>query len=199
MSNNEQQTNDTNKWQQLDEENTQDVESSEQAETGEAVEGLEFPSHGELENQLTAAEQKAAECHEKMMMARAELENVRKRSERDVQNAHKFANEKLLAEMLPVMDSLTRALEGPAPSNEESQNMRKGIELTLDLLENSLKKGGVEVIAPDAGETFNPEQHEAMSMQPGTDQASNTVVQVLQKGYLLNGRVLRAAMVIVAQ
>lgn len=197
MNNKQHENDEKNKWQQLDEENLQDADVEE---TNDAEpEGLEFPSHGDLETQLTAAEQQANEYKEKMMMARAELENVRKRSDRDVQNARKFANEKLLADMLPVIDSLTRAIEGPEPEEAASQNMYKGIELTLGLFESTLSKSGVEVISPEAGEAFNPEQHEAMSMQPGSGQATNTIVQVLQKGYLLNGRVLRAAMVIVAQ
>lgn len=190
------------KWQQIDEDavaNETEQPMDEQQQDSEQQEGLDFPSHQELEDQLTVAEQKVAEYKDKMVLAHAELENVRKRSERDVQNARKFGVEKLLGDMLPVIDSLTRALEGGAPTDEQAKAMHQGIELTLDLFEKTLTKYGVEVISPEAGEAFNPEQQEAMSMQPGTGLEANCVVQVLQKGYLLNGRVLRAAMVIVSQ
>ncbi len=190
-----------NKWQELDEDaavNEVEGELDDEV-TEEAGEGLEFPSHQQLEDQLTAAEQKVAEFKDKAILAHAELENVRKRAERDVQNAHKYGSEKLLSDMLPVIDSLTRALEGPEPSDEQAKAMRQGIELTLDMFEKTLTKYGVEVIAPETGETFNPELHEAMSAVPNSGQPENTVVQVLQKGYSLNGRVLRAAMVMVAQ
>lgn len=191
-----------NKWQQIDEDavsNETEQVLDDVQDDAEQAESLDFPSHQQLEDQLTAAEQKAAEFKEKMILAHAELDNVRKRSERDVQNAHKFGVEKLLGDMLPVIDSLTRALEGPEPTDAQAQAMHQGIELTLDLFEKTLTKYGVEVISPEAGEAFNPEQQEAMSMQPGTGLEPNSVVQVLQKGYLLNGRVLRAAMVIVSQ
>lgn len=189
-----------NKWQEIDEQPVEhDMDETSLEEATEAAEGIEFPSHQQLEDQLTAAEQKVAAYKEKMMLAHAELDNVRKRAERDVQNAHKFGTEKLLSDMLPVIDSLTRAIEGPEPQSQEAQNMREGIVLTLDILEKSLGKYGVEVINPEPGDAFNPEQQEAMSMQPGTGLGANCVVQVLQKGYSLNGRVLRAAMVIVSQ
>ncbi len=193
-----------NKWQEIDEEaGTNELEDLLEDETvalDEATtEGLEFPSHQALEDQLTAAEQKVAEFKEKAILAHAELENVRKRAERDVQNAHKYGAEKLLSDMLPVIDSLTRAIEGPEPTDSASKGMYDGIVLTLELFEKTLTKYGVEVIAPEVGETFNPEQHEAMSAVPNSGQPENTVVQVLQKGYSLNGRVLRAAMVMVAQ
>ncbi|MDF1654409.1 MAG: nucleotide exchange factor GrpE [Coxiellaceae bacterium] len=190
------------KWQEIDEDaavnELEDAVTDDQEET-ELQEGLEFPSHQALEDQLTAAEQKVAEFKDKAILAHAELENVRKRAERDVQNAHKFGAEKLLSDMLPVIDSLTRAIEGPEPTDEAAKSMRQGIELTLDMFEKALAKHGVDAIAPQPGDAFNPEQHEAMSAVPNSGQPENTVVQVLQKGYSLNGRVLRAAMVMVAQ
>jgi molecular chaperone GrpE len=178
------------------------VEAQVEAQDGEQAaeqSGIEFPSRENLEDQLTAFEKKAEEYKEKALLAHAELENVRKRAERDVQNAHRYANDKLLTEMLPVIDSLTRAQEGVNSEDPQVQAMCEGIQLTLDLLEKTLAKFAVEAIAPETGEAFNPEQHEAMSMAPAGDVASGCVVQTLQKGYLLNGRVLRAAMVIVAQ
>jgi molecular chaperone GrpE len=180
---------------ELDE--VEDIDVRENADASDA--GIEFPSRQNIEDDLTDAEQKADEAKEKMLAAYAELENVRKLSARDVQNAHRYGNEKILTELLPVIDSLTRAIEGEAPQDKAAKAMHDGIELTLDMFEKTLTKFGVEVIAPEKGDTFNPEQHEAMSMVPESGVDTNCIVQVLQKGYLLNGRVLRAAMVMVAQ
>ena len=127
--------------------------------------GLEFPSRQELEDQLTTLERKASEYQEKAMRAYAEMENLRRRAERDVANAHKFGSERLLADLLPVMDSLLRALEGPVPQDTPAKTMREGISLTLDLLHKTLIKHSVVVIDPVPGTLFNPELHEAMVVQ----------------------------------
>ncbi len=113
-------------------------------------------------------------------------------------NAHKFANEKLLKELLPVIDSLNRGIAGVNVDDEHLATMLTGMEMTRELLEKALGRFGVEVLNPAKGDTFDPALHEAMSMQPDPEVESNTVLQVLEKGYQLNGRVLRAAMVIVA-
>lgn len=171
-----------------------DVESP--VDTEEA--GLEFPSHSKLEDQLTAAEQKADDYKNQMLRMQAELENVRRRAERDVANAHKYGSEKLLSDMLPVVDSLIRGMEIPEAKDPHVKAMRDGMQLTLDLFEKALAKHGLDVIDPAVGEAFDPQQHEAMSMQQDPEAESNTILQVIQKGYSLNGRVIRAAMVIVA-
>ncbi len=132
------------------------------------------------------------------LRAQAELDNVRRRLERDVSNAHKYGVERLILELLPIFDSLTRGLEGVSSDDQKTQSIRQGIELTIHMFQEVLKKNGIVSILPASGDPFNPEQHEAMSMQSHPDAHPNTIVQVLQPGYLLHDRVIRAAMVIVA-
>ncbi len=160
--------------------------------------GLTYPSHEELEQELNALEMRIAEYKDAAIRAKAEAENTKRRAERDVQNAHKYGNEKILTDMLPVVDSLVRGLEGQEPTDPAAKALREGMQLTLNLFEKTLEKHGIAIIDPVKGDVFNPELHEAMSMQADPDAQSNTVLQVLQKGYELNGRVIRAAMVIVA-
>lgn len=132
---------------------------------------------------------------ELVLRVQAEMENVRRRAARDVDNASKYALEKFARELLVIVDNLERAL---AQSTEGSQTLREGIELTFQSLVSTLERFGVVAINPQ-GEPFNPEQHEAMSIIEHPDAAPNSVVTVLQKGFLLNGRLLRPAMVIVAK
>lgn len=168
-------------------------------ENEESQEGLEFPSREKLEDQLTAMERKVEQYKNQYMRAEAELQNVRRRAERDVSNAHKFGSEKLLADLLPVMDSMIRGLESPESQDPHAKAMRDGLVMTLDILMKTLQKHGIELIDPKAGEPFNPEQHEAMSMISDPDADPNTISEVVQKGFQLNGRVLRAAMVVVSK
>jgi len=161
--------------------------------------GIEFPSRDDLESQLTQMEKKVDEYKAQALRAQAELDNVRKRAERDVSNAHKFGTEKLLNELLPVLDSLVRGIEGTPETNEVLAQARKGMQLTLELMEKTLAKFGVQIIEPESGEPFDPTKHEAVGAQPNPDFKSGSVIQVLQRGYELNGRILRAAMVMVAQ
>lgn len=181
------------KWREFAEEQ----ENSEDA--FEELPEIDFPSRDNLEDQLTAMEKKVDEYKDKAMRAHAEMENFRRRAERDVEKAHKFGNEKLLVDLLPVVDSMIRGLESPESHDPHVKSMREGIGLTLDLLHKTLSKHGVKTIDPEPGEVFNPELHEAMSAVQDPNAKPNTIVQVVQKGYELNGRVLRAAMVIVAQ
>ena len=132
------------------------------------------------------------------LRAQAEIENVRRRTELDVEKAHKFALEKFANELLPVIDSLERALEVADKANPELTSMVEGIELTLKSLLDAVRKYGVEVV----GETnvpFNPDIHQAMSMMESEEVAPNHVMVVMQRGYTLNGRLLRPAMVAVAK
>lgn len=131
------------------------------------------------------------------LLAKAEMENLRRRLERDVSNAHKYGSERLIVDLLPVIDSLVLGLE-KNQSADSAQSQHQGMELTLDLLRKTLEKNGVSEINPKRGDTFDPALHEAMTMQPDPEAKSNTVLQVLQRGYSLNGRVIRAAMVMVA-
>ena len=181
----------TDKWKKFsnDQEAQEASDVRETPETPEAPESLKinFPERDELE-------QKLAELQDKNLRLVAQLKNTQERAERDVANAHKYGSEKLISDLLPVIDSLSRGLS----TVNADEPLAQGMKLTLDLLENTLKKYGVTVISPAPGERFNPEQHEAMAMQPaGAGMEPNSVIQTIQAGYSLNGRVLRAAMVIV--
>jgi len=135
---------------------------------------------------------------EAQLRAQAEIENIRRRTELDVEKAHKFALEKFANELLPVIDSLERALELADKANSELAAMIEGIELTLKSLLDAVRKYGVEVVG-DINVPFNPEVHQAMSMMESEDVAPNHVLMVMQRGYTLNGRLLRPAMVAVAK
>lgn len=137
-------------------------------------------------------EKELRQTKEQLMRAEAELDNVQRRAKKQVADARKFANEKILNDLLEVLDSLEKALE-----NEQEQEL-EGVRLTLKKLTEILEKHGVETINPE-GERFDPNVHEAMTTQPSEEVEPNTVVQVLQKGYSLNGRLVRPARVIVAQ
>ena len=169
----------------------------EQVDAGHAVEETsDQPSVAELLKKLEEANQVISDQKDAVLRAAAEEQNVRRRAERDVENAHKFALEKFAGDLLAVVDTLERALE--APSSEGDQAMREGVELTLKMLLDALKKHGLEQVDP-TGEPFDPQEHEAMSMQPNPDMEPNTVMAVFQKGYKLNGRLVRPAMVVVSK
>jgi len=159
---------------------------------------LEHAAYKSLANQLTAMEAKADENWDKAVRASAELENFRRRAERDVSHAHKYGLEKLVREILPVIDSLEQALQIEADSNEAVGNIHHGVELTHQLLLSVLQKFAIESIDP-VGEAFDPKLHEAMSMQEDNNVKPGSVLMVLQKGYLLHERVIRPARVIVAK
>jgi molecular chaperone GrpE len=143
---------------------------------------------------LKAAEAKIQELSDAWLRAKAETENVRKRAQTDVAAAHKFAAENFAEALLPVRDSLEAAL---ASSDGQMESLKKGVELTLRQLDAAFDKASVRELAP-AGEKFNPNHHQAISMIDA-DAEPNTVVNVLQKGYLLHDRVLRPALVTVAK
>ena len=126
----------------------------------------------------------------------AESENIRRRASRDVENAHKYANEKLLEDLLPVLDSLEKALELPDQS-DDAKALLEGIEISLRMFRETLERGGVVIVDP-LGEPFDPSKHEALAMVPNEEVEPNSVIEVVQKGYLLNERVVRAARVVVS-
>lgn len=157
---------------------------------------LEHPSYRELEEQLTLAEQKAHESWEKSVRAQAELDNVRRRAEKDVANAHRYGLEKFVNTLLPVVDSLEQALQ--IAHEKEDAAMSEGLELTLKLLLETLNKYGIDVLDP-LGEIFDPQVHEAMSIQVSDEAEPNSILTVFQKGYKISDRVIRPARVIVAK
>ena len=153
----------------------------------------------ELEEQLKAQVEETSKKEQDLLLrTRAEIDNMRRRSEQDIEKAHKFALEKFSKDILNTIDNLERALATPA--NKEDENIKAlfdGVELTLKELLSTVSRFGVEPVG-SVGDTFNPDLHQAISMQPAEGFESNQITTVLQKGYTLNGRVIRPAMVMVA-
>ena len=152
----------------------------------------------ELEAQLEAALLASQEERERAVRAVAEMENLRRRAAQDVEKAHKFALEKFAAELLPVLDNLERAIELADKESEALKPMIEGVELTLKSMQSGVAKFGLVALDPQ-NQAFDPNAHQAMSMVPSADVAPNTVIAVMQKGYELNGRVIRPAMVMVSK
>ena len=151
-----------------------------------------------LQEALQASRAEADENRNLFLRTAAELENVRKRSQRDLEQAHKYALERFSGELLQVKDSLEMGLAAATDKGSTADSLREGMAMTLKLLTAAMEKFGVTDVNPE-GEPFNPEFHEAMAMQESPGAAPNTVLTVVQKGYLLNGRLLRPARVIVAR
>jgi molecular chaperone GrpE len=147
---------------------------------------------------LEEARAKAQETQSQLMRARADLENLRRRHQKELENAHKFSLERFVEAMLPVKDSLELGLSAAADQTADVQKLREGTELTLKLLGDVMAKFNVSELDPE-GAPFNPQWHQAMSLQARDDVPPNTVVTVVQKGYTLNGRLVRPAMVMVSQ
>lgn len=167
-------------------------DNAEQPTSESDVDGSELE---QLKAKLAQAEASLTDQKEAVLRAHAESDNIRRRAERDVQSAHKFALESFVESLLPVIDSLEQGLAQPAES-EEAKALKEGMELTLKIFIDTLKKKNVEQLDP-VGESFNPELHEAMSMQENEEFEANAVIAVFQKGYALNGRLVRPARVVV--
>lgn len=150
-----------------------------------------------LAQDLVAATAEIESLKDQMLRIQAEAQNVRRRAEQDVEKAHKFGVEKFANEMLPIVDSLERAIEAFG-DDEALKPMREGVEMTMNMFLSGLDKFEMKQVNPK-GEMFDPALHQAMSMIPVPDTAANTVVEVMQKGYTLHGRLVRPAMVIVAK
>ncbi|KTD97739.1 MULTISPECIES: nucleotide exchange factor GrpE [unclassified Pseudoalteromonas] len=148
--------------------------------------------------ELEAAKQTIADQKDGVIRAAADVDNIRRRAAQDVEKAHKFALEKFANELLPVIDNLERAIEFSDKENETLKPLLEGIDMTVKSFNDAVAKFGVEIVNPQ-GEQFNPEFHQAMSIQPSNDVTPNTVLAVMQKGYTLNGRLLRPAMVMVSK
>ncbi|BCV40060.1 nucleotide exchange factor GrpE [Shewanella algae] len=152
----------------------------------------------ELEQALSDAQATVEEQKDSVIRAAAEVDNIRRRAAQDVEKAHKFALEKFSNELLPVIDNMERALVGADKADEATKPLFEGVELTLKSFLSAVEKFGVKQIDP-MGEAFNPEQHQAIGMQPSAEFPANTVMLVMQKGYQLNERLLRPAMVMVSK
>lgn len=152
----------------------------------------------ELEQALAESQAKVEEQKDSVTRAAASEANIRRRAAQDVEKAHKFALEKFANELLPVIDNMERALQGTDAEAEATKAIYEGVELTLKSFVGTVDKFGLKVVDP-IGEAFNPEHHQAIGMQPSPEFPANTVMMVMQKGYILNERLLRPAMVMVSQ
>ncbi|MEJ2764345.1 nucleotide exchange factor GrpE [Photobacterium sp. MCCC 1A19761] len=152
----------------------------------------------ELEAALLTSEAKVREQQDGVLRARADVENMRRRTEQEIDKARKFALSKFAEELLPVIDNMERAIEMADKNEAAVQSMIEGVELTLKTMMDTVEKFGLKAINPQ-GEAFNPEFHQAMSIQESAEHEPNTVMLVMQKGYELNGRVVRPAMVMVSK
>ncbi len=181
------------------EEQAEQLQSEEPVEQEQANdEGAEEISVAELLERLAKAEQTVEEQKDSVVRAKAEVENIRRRSAQEVDKARKFALEKFANELLPVIDNMEMALQHANREDDALASMIEGVELTLKTLIDAVKKFGIEVVDPQ-DHAFDPEKHQAMGMQEVEGVAANTVVAVLQKGYELNGRLLRPAMVMISK
>ncbi|AFJ98496.1 nucleotide exchange factor GrpE [Cronobacter sakazakii] len=194
MSSKEQKTPDGQAPEEIVTEQHEEVEAVESAESAEQVDPRD-EEIARLQSELTQAQNRERDT---VLRMKAEMENLRRRTEQDIEKAHKFALEKFINELLPVIDSLDRALEVANKENQDMAAMVEGIELTLKSMLDVVRKFGVEVIA-DTNVPLDPNVHQAIAMVESEDVAPNHVLAVMQKGYTLNGRTIRAAMVTVAK
>ena len=193
MSAQKQDTNESTASEIIDDENPEQVTQD----SAQEEEQLESPGKiaDSIEAQLEDAQAKASENWDHFIRAKAEMDNLRRRSTKDIENAHKYGIEKFVTELLPVLDSMGMGL---AVEDARAESLREGMEMTLNMLEKMMEKLGIEEIDP-MNEKFDAAKHQAMTMQPNADVEPNTVIAVMQKGYTLNDRLIRPAMVMVSK
>ncbi len=171
--------------------NTQNTADEVAVETNTAAENVDV---AKLQAELEQAKAEAAANYEQFVRAQAELANQRRRTEKQVEDAHKYAVQKFVESLIPVVDSLEMGLQAQG----DIEQIREGMQLTLKQFESIMEKFNIESVGK-LGDAFNPEHHQAVSMQPHPEYDNNTLSLVMQKGYLLNGRVVRPAMVMVCK
>ena len=176
------------------------TEEGEQAELEDVVPEKAAADTAEetIEQQLEKAQDTIKDYWEQMMRLRAEIENNRKRADRDIENAHKYALKNFVENLLPIIDSMEMGQTAAAADNATLESIREGTALTMNMFVQVLEKNGLEQIDP-LGEKFDPERHQAISMTEAENAESNSVIEVMQKGFLLNDRLVRPAMVVVAK
>jgi molecular chaperone GrpE len=185
-------------------EDSQAAEQDTTQETNEEQDALldseDAPEEGsESDQALDAALEQAQNAKDDLLRVQAEMQNLRRRTEQDIEKAHKYGQEKLSIELLAVMDNLERAQEAASNSEDEAiKAIREGVDLTVKGFADCFTKFNIAVVDP-LGEPFDPQLHQAMSMQENTESEPNTVIAVMQKGYTLHGRVIRPAMVMVSK
>lgn len=173
----------------------QEVRAGQSAQADETKFSETDPNSGGMEEKLAIAEARAAEMQDAFLRAKAEAENMRRRAQEDITRAHKFAIETFAEALVPVKDSLEMALKVGTPSVE---SLKEGVEMTLKQLSSAFDKNRLHEIHPQAGDKLDPMKHQAISMVPA-EQEANTIVAVLQKGYMIADRLLRPALVTVSQ
>jgi len=176
-------------------------ESDEKAHLEDVVpEAVRSEDEGEepIEKQLAKAQETIKDYWEQMMRLRAEIDNNRKRAERDLENAHKYALKNFVEELLPIIDSMEMGQAAAVAENATLESIREGSTMTMNMFIQALERNGLEQIDP-LGEKFDPEKHQAISMVEGANAESNSVIEVMQKGFSLNDRLVRPAMVVVAK
>ena len=192
------QANENDKTQQPESVEESEQEQDLEMDNDEDVEQIEEITFEDLEKQLKQTEKKAEENWDKAVRTQAAMENLKRRTQKDLENAHKYGLEKFAKELLSVIDSLELGIQASTSDDPEVIALRQGSELTIKQFEAVFAKFNIEALDP-TGEAFNPELHQAMTMQPNTDVEPNTVLNVFQKGYILNGRLIRPAMVVVSK
>lgn len=185
--------------------NTEQQTENTQPETEETPEAAEDQQQPKSENEdqdlaveLAKAQVTIKDYWDQIVRLNAEIENNRKRAQRDIENAHKYAIKGFVESLLPVSDSMELGLNATTAENANVDSIKEGMNMTLELFMNTLEKNGITRLDPE-GEKFNPEHHQAMTMQEHDEAEPNTVLAVMQKGYLLNDRLIRPAMVVVSK
>ena len=173
-----------------------EVEMEEKLQAGAEIDQPEL-SEEQSESQVEELQQKLSTLGEQLLREQAEMQNVRRRAQRDIESAHKYALEKFSGELLSVVDNLERAIDAIDADDEAQKAVAEGLELTLKTFIEVLAKYNVEAVEPE-GQPFDAELHQAVSTVPNKDVEPNTVINVFQKGYTLNGRLIRPAMVVVS-
>ncbi len=176
----------------------QAAEEALQAQADTAENQTEAETDENLAEQLAEAQAKVKEYWDQIVRLNAEIDNNRKRAQRDVENAHKFAVKNFVESLLPIADSMELGLNAANVENVNIDSIKQGIEMTHDLFVKTMEKNGIQVIDPK-GEKFDPDLHQAMSMVENDEVEPNTVIDVMQKGYTLNDRLIRPAMVVVSK
>jgi molecular chaperone GrpE len=187
---------DTNQEDTAAESQQPEVEVDEKLQAEVEIDQPELPEE-QPETQIDELQQKLSTLGEQLLREQAEMQNVRRRAQRDIESAHKYALEKFASELLSVVDNLERAIEAIDAEDEAQKAVAEGLELTLKTFIEVLAKHNVEAVDPE-GQPFDADLHQAVSTVPNNDVEPNTVINVFQKGYTLNGRLVRPAMVVVS-
>ena len=174
------------------------VKDDPQSEVVESEESLEKSEEEIAVDPLSELEVQLEEMRDQVLRHQAEVQNVKRRAEQDVEKARKYALERFCNELLPVVDSLEMAILSEPPDQEDSESILKGVKLTLKMFVDTLAKFNLEQMNPE-GEPFDPKLHQAVSMVENNEVEPNTVLSVMQRGYILSGRLIRPAMVVVSK